>query len=401
MGTGLWKRSSWTLRLLKAWWQALSENADRNEQEVLEQLLQSNELGCQDRIAFLPAGLLNSESASPISGPSWRQPVVHLAGMPDQVREAVFRQVWQEQCFSISSADSSMDRPASGVLDGWWLRDLLLEELQRYVLSLPDDPPAGSWTEASTPARVSRRLALALLRDGSKRDKTEAFFRLAAKRTALLEAQVLAGAAGGPPSALPMALMTESMAGPLLELGRPEEARALLLRPRLPGAGPRHSLDELVHAENLAAVLQAAGDIQEAEVLVRRALSGLEVAFPASAKDIRPAGARGRLAQLLHLQGRSAEAEPLLRSALKAYEDSLGRDHPQTLGCVRNLAVMLKQLPSSRHREVLPEAEALLRRASEGYEASLGSSHPDTERARRNLANFRRWRERQVTASEL
>ncbi|CAE7853825.1 cspG, partial [Symbiodinium microadriaticum] len=45
MGTGLWKRTAWTLQLLEKWWKELDEGKGRNEQEVLEQLLAKNETG--------------------------------------------------------------------------------------------------------------------------------------------------------------------------------------------------------------------------------------------------------------------------------------------------------------------------------------------------------------------
>ncbi|CAE7813855.1 unnamed protein product [Symbiodinium sp. CCMP2592] len=106
-----------------------------------------------------------------------------------------------------------------------------------------------------------------------------------------------------------------------------------------------------------------------------------------------------RLAQILHMQGRFGEAEPLLRGALGLFEDSLGPEHPQTLSCVRNLAVLLKQLPKERHSAVLPEAEALLRRAAVGYAAAFGKEHPEAQRVQRNLNNFIRWRSAQRAAS--
>eukprot|EP00931_Biecheleriopsis_adriatica_P111043 TRINITY_DN85385_c0_g1_i1.p1 TRINITY_DN85385_c0_g1~~TRINITY_DN85385_c0_g1_i1.p1 ORF type:complete len:355 (-),score=86.49 TRINITY_DN85385_c0_g1_i1:38-994(-) len=299
--------------------------------------------------------------------------------MPNPVRAAVFRNLWQEQC--------GQKMPG----DGWALRKLLIDELSRYVVDLPDEPLEGAWTEASEPSRVTRRLALLLLRGGNNRDEAASFYRLAVKRTSLLEARVAQGAAGGESSALPMAHVLESLIGPLMELGHMDEARELLMRPRPAAAGPRQSLDEAVHAENLAAVLQANGQLPEAEVLVRKALGILEKAFPASARDVRPAGARARLAQLLHLQGRSAEGERLLRASLREYEESLGPEHTQTLQCVRNLAVMLKQLPEARHAEVLPEADALLQRAAKGLTDALGGEHPESQRVLRNLMNFRRW----------
>eukprot|EP00435_Cladocopium_sp_Y103_P029479 s1299_g7.t1 len=166
-------------------------------------------------------------------------------------------------------------------------------------------------------------------------------------------------------------------------------------------------LDQALHEENLAAAFQGTG----------RALTVLEGAFPAEVKDVRPAGTRARLAQILHQQGRSSEdwsrgplnplrpfapsqAVGLLRHALKEYEGSLGKDHPQTLNCARNLAVLLKQsLPAAGSMAGqlavrLAEAEALLKRAASGYAKVLGAEHPETERFRRNLANFRKWRRR-------
>eukprot|EP00434_Breviolum_minutum_P018992 symbB.v1.2.016745.t1/scaffold1277.1/size127245/9 len=155
-------------------------------------------------------------------------------------------------------------------------------------------------------------------------------------------------------------------------------------------------LDKAIHAENLAAAYQGLGRVAEAEALVRGALSVLEVAFPPEVRDVRPAGAKARLAQILHVQGRSKEAIGLLRRALKDYEHSLGKDHPQTLNCARNLAVLLKQSTTGKSKaaKALKEAEVLLRRAASGYANAFGTEHPETQRFQRNLANFLKWRQR-------
>ncbi|CAJ1408353.1 unnamed protein product [Effrenium voratum] len=738
MGTGLWRRSAWTEEFLEAWWQELEGNPSRNEQEVLEHFITSNTHGCLDgRLVLLPAGLLNSESSNPVAAPAARQPVVHLAGLPGPVRTEVFRELWAEQCGQ---------KPPGG---DWGMRDRLLRSLGDHTLSLGDAPEGETWAEASAASRAARRLALMLVRGGTRREEADFFLRLAVRRVRLLEEHVARGGAGGSSSALALQHSLDNLVGPLLELGyndevsaplqqcrvlffkpdfaevaenlsarlaegtltlqeegsdiqqlslgegvveaslrrfadhvavqlrvteqflarweslaqgkdlaeheaellcrqcakpllrersglegplqalhlptdlwqacaevvaceectplgqghlraepgrlfvsaqtflvargdlspgvatargllwclcgavvgegdssagagagdagaarrRPnlcgwghvcknagvllykhratmggtfdplapytEEAAALahllslrasegqsrfvllpshpcseqpkgdevaealelrlllpelilqmgdqiqkaakvLFRPlkvsdlgastqvvlpqesfeavcrrltswtqRLPpslSAAPQKgwkssflprapdgilenlfragyesrndSLDAAVRAENLAAVLQSRpGRVEEAEALVREALSTLETAFPPEAGDVRPAGARARLAQILHLQGRTAEAEPLLRSALEAYEKSLGEDHPQALGCARNLAVLLKQ-----QKTKLAEAEALLLRAAKGYAAAWGEEHPETQRLRRNLGNFRRWR---------
>ncbi|CAK9099049.1 unnamed protein product [Durusdinium trenchii] len=154
---------------------------------------------------------------------------------------------------------------------------------------------------------------------------------------------------GGEQFALPLAHSFENLVGPLLELGHYDEAQRLLMRPRLV---PRQSLDEALQKENLAAAFQGTGRTAEAEA--RAALAVLEHAFPPQVRDVRPAGARARLAQILHVQGRTSEAEPLLRQALADLEASLGVDHPQVLNCARNLAVLLKQKAAPG---ALPEAE--------------------------------------------
>lgn len=390
LGTGLWRRSAWTLRFLDRAWRELVADKVLTEQEVIERLLQRNEQDCVRHVAFLPAGLLNSESSNPIAAPPWRQPVVHLAGIPDVVRATVFQIVWKELC--AGSMDGHAGLHQGSIFHDLSLRKLFLHELSVHVTSLPDIPAGNNWIQVSAPARLARRLALSLHHGGRNREEAAEFFDLAIRRIASLESR----ADGlGAAAAAHLALLRESLAGPLLELGRTQEAAEILLRPRPEAAGPRHHVDELLHAENLCAVLQASGRLGEAEAAARRALAGLEAAFPASARDVRPAHARARLAQVLQLRGRWREAEPLMRGALRGLEASLGAEHPQALGAARNLAVLLKQRPQGARREALPEAEALLRRAARGLAAALGADHPEAERASRNLANFVRWRDRQ------
>merc|ERR1712194_218608 len=100
------------------------------------------------------------------------------------------------------------------------------------------------------------------------------------------------------------------------------------------------------------------------------------------------------MGQIVHEQGLHTEAETLLRSALAGFESSLGADHPQVLGCARNLAVLLKQVfeKNNGRMDLLSEADALLRRALAGYSKSLGDGHPESTRVARNLANFQAWR---------
>ena len=49
-------------------------------------------------MAILPMGLVYSEIGNPVSGPPDQQHVVHLAGIPDEVRMGVFLAFWKDLC---------------------------------------------------------------------------------------------------------------------------------------------------------------------------------------------------------------------------------------------------------------------------------------------------------------
>lgn len=78
------------------------------------------------------------------------------------------------------------------------------------------------------------------------------------------------------------------------------------------------------------------------------------------------------LGSVFELRGKHEEAESMLRQALSGYEKTLGAQHSDTLRNVSGLGVMLDKM--GRHGE----AESVLRRAQSGYEKALGAKHPDT-----------------------
>ena len=86
------------------------------------------------------------------------------------------------------------------------------------------------------------------------------------------------------------------------------------------------------------------------------------------------------LAELYRTRGRYDEAELLHKRALEAYERVLGDDHPDTLRSVNNLALLF------RNRGRYAEAEPLYIRALEGRERVLGREHPATLNSVSNLA---------------
>ncbi len=82
----------------------------------------------------------------------------------------------------------------------------------------------------------------------------------------------------------------------------------------------------------------------------------------------------------LYERAQYAEAEPLMRRALKIDEQSFGLEHHRVGLQLNNLAQLLKD--TNR----MAEAEPLMRRAVTIFENSLGSDHPNTRIVRGNYA---------------
>ena len=91
---------------------------------------------------------------------------------------------------------------------------------------------------------------------------------------------------------------------------------------------------------------------------------------------------------LLADQGKLAEAEPLLRRALKGCEQQLGAQHPSTLTVVNNLAMLLQA------QGKLAEAEPLFRRYAGSREVAAvrclgcGTQHQLKTCAKCHVARF-------------
>ena len=78
----------------------------------------------------------------------------------------------------------------------------------------------------------------------------------------------------------------------------------------------------------------------------------------------------------LYGQGKYKEAGAVAEKALSLAQRVLGREHPDTLRSVNNLAALYQA------QGRLAEAEPLYKRALEAYERVLGREHPDTLRNR-------------------
>ena len=86
------------------------------------------------------------------------------------------------------------------------------------------------------------------------------------------------------------------------------------------------------------------------------------------------------LGQVDKVQGRYAEAEPLIKRSLAIREKVLGRDHPDVARSLNNLADLYER------QGRLADAEPLYQRARAIRESALGADHPDLAISLNNLA---------------
>ena len=94
------------------------------------------------------------------------------------------------------------------------------------------------------------------------------------------------------------------------------------------------------------------------------------------------ASSLNNLAQLLKSTNRLEEAEPLMRRALSIDETAFGKDHPRVADHLNNLAQLLQAT------DRVKEAEPLMRRALLIDETSRGTEHPCLARDLNNLAQL-------------
>jgi Tetratricopeptide repeat len=79
------------------------------------------------------------------------------------------------------------------------------------------------------------------------------------------------------------------------------------------------------------------------------------------------------LASVLRYQGKHEQAEEIHRQTLKLRERVLGKEHPDTLTSMNNLALMLNDQSKDE------QAEEMHRRTLELRERVLGKEHPDAD----------------------
>ena len=109
----------------------------------------------------------------------------------------------------------------------------------------------------------------------------------------------------------------------------------------------------------MASVLCAQLKYDEAERFLRAAISAIEAACGPDSYEV--AAASDQLAQVLARTGRVEEAIATYREVLRIKRDALGSRHPEVLGTLHNLAILLDEAGEAHEAQSLwTEARAAL-----------------------------------------
>eukprot|EP00439_Symbiodinium_sp_Y106_P040411 s901_g4.t4 len=296
------RQHPWAYDFVQLWLSQLS-SSKANDQEVLEQLYRQDALGCRRHVAILPMGLVYSEIGNPISGPPDQQHVVHLAGIPDQVRTGLgLRQAYLEEMASfVSQGDASTE----------------------MVCQSP--------TNARQCLEAAERLAYGLQLDGRQQEAVHwAAGALSGREQHLgtLDEDTLASRS---------TLATVMEAG-----GRKEEALAFSMaawQGRKVTYGPKHRATMLSTAR-LGSQLLAHNRLEEATVFLQAAQQA-DILGPQHSSSISAAAA---LALAYAKQSRYTEALALYRQTAHSAAEGLGKHHATTLDLRLGVADTLRQL---------------------------------------------------------
>jgi tetratricopeptide (TPR) repeat protein len=129
---------------------------------------------------------------------------------------------------------------------------------------------------------------------------------------------------------------------------------------------------------NLGGCCQIKGQYAEAEAMNRQTLELKETVLGKEHPDT--LASMNNLAVSLRQQGKYVEAEAMHRQTLELKETVLGKEHPDTLMSMMGLASSLGQ------QGKYAEAEAMNRQTLQLKETVLGKEHPDTLTSMNNLA---------------
>ncbi len=143
-----------------------------------------------------------------------------------------------------------------------------------------------------------------------------------------------------------------------------------------------HDPDNGFRISVLAGRLWRVGALAKAESIYLRLLNGTQLSLECD--DGETISDIDSLADWYCEQSHHAKAMSLYQRAIEVLEDSLGRDHQDTLGLIWRFGVLLQQ--RGRSEEALPQ----MVRVVEGQERVLGPQHPYTNNSRQWIDAIRK-----------
>lgn len=342
-GVLLVRNSDWSRGFLAEWARTLLVRRQANDQEVMQELYDADVMGARTKVMVLAPGEVNSEMSSPVGEAGQR--VVHLGGIPDAVRAKVFKTMHATVCDGNFLA-----------FGGPVLQEVFLKAMRKEA-GLP--PPTTKGKAAVNGwLQVRQRLALSLQRLGRKSEALEDMEAVWRGRRELF----------GPNS---------------------RDALAALLHFGHAAGEPAHLLEawkgfRLLQGDDGQDSVQAAALAAEALLAGGRHEEALEPARAAARGQPQAPGVASIYAIVLNnlglqrlADGRPAEAESLLRSAVQALGGAdvaaeVGSTARQVLDNVARSLEALAQQPAAAAAPLRSELPEPPRQSGSGSGSEVG-----------------------------
>ncbi|KAK3271390.1 hypothetical protein CYMTET_20255 [Cymbomonas tetramitiformis] len=152
-GAMIFRKSEWSLSLLRAWYSHKTVAMGAPDQYVFDQLWESNSLNVQAHTKVLPATAFNSE---PPFYDTWKspqqQPVIHLMGDHGNTRRRVFQRMFHAACAAKNPRGSTSPHPPDWPVQKEWIVD----EMERGFVEIVDNPKSTNFERTQALQRAGQ-----------------------------------------------------------------------------------------------------------------------------------------------------------------------------------------------------------------------------------------------------
>lgn len=152
-GAMIFRKSQWSLSLLRAWYSHKTVALGAPDQYVFDQLWESNSLNVQGHTKVLPATAFNSE---PPFYDTWKspqqQPVIHLMGDHGHTRRRVFQRMFLAACSAKNPRETTSSNPPDWPIQKEWIVD----EMERGFIEIVDNPKSTNFERTQALQRAGQ-----------------------------------------------------------------------------------------------------------------------------------------------------------------------------------------------------------------------------------------------------